>query len=122
MRQVLELFAYDQRLVTDALVEQRYLATLRSGTASAFRSAFHEPFQDVLDSACLPEQDLRGVRQPTLIIHGREDRIVPVETSLALGTVITGARVHIIERCGHWTAVEHTDELLRLLSGFLAED
>ena len=119
MRQVLKLFAYDPSLVTDELVDQRYLATLRPGTAAAFRSAFHEPLQAVLDAACLAQEQVREIRQPTLIIHGREDRIVPVATSLALGKTLGHARVHIVERCGHWTAVEHTAELLAVLQEFL---
>ena len=122
MRHVLEEFAYDRALVTDSLVEQRYAATVLPGVDEAFRSAFHEPLQDALDAACHTADELSGLTQPTLIIHGREDRIIPVQTSIDLVHVIPDARLHVLGQCGHWTAVERTAELTALLRAFLSAD
>jgi pimeloyl-ACP methyl ester carboxylesterase len=44
---------------------------------------------------------LKGVRVPTLVIHGRIDPLVPVEGGIATAEAIPGAKLLLIERMGH---------------------
>ena len=68
----------------------------------------------------LPNLIHRLKRVPTLIVWGREDRIVPVSASQVFQDSIPGSRVTVLENCGHHPEIEKTDEFLRLLNGFLS--
>ncbi len=64
---------------------------------------------------------IRSIKNETLIIHGREDRVIPVETSLKLMKLIENAQLHIFGKCGHWTQIERTQEFSDLVDNFLKE-
>ncbi len=46
-------------------------------------------------------QPLRNVRTPTLVIHGREDPLVPLACGADTANAIPGARLEIVEGMGH---------------------
>jgi pimeloyl-ACP methyl ester carboxylesterase len=47
------------------------------------------------------KQRLRGVRVPTLVIHGKSDPLVPVEGGFDTADAVPGARLLVIEGMGH---------------------
>ena len=47
------------------------------------------------------KERLRSVRVPTLVIHGKDDPLVPVQGGLDTADAVAGARVLIIEGMGH---------------------
>ena len=63
---------------------------------------------------------LPRVTNPTLIVWGREDRIVPVECAAEYRALLPNARVEVLERCGHLPPIEQPDAFAALVSGFLA--
>jgi pimeloyl-ACP methyl ester carboxylesterase len=63
--------------------------------------------------------DLRLVRCPTLLVTGEEDGVGPPSMAQAIADRIKGARVKVLERCGHWTPVERPADCARLLSEFV---
>jgi len=119
MRDLLRLFAYDASLADGDLAELRYAASIRPGVQEAFASMFPAPRQQALDAMTHPVEAIRGVRQRTLIVHGREDRIIPVANSLALLELIDDAQLHVFGRCGHWTQIEHAAAFSALVADFL---
>jgi 3-oxoadipate enol-lactonase len=44
---------------------------------------------------------LSRVHVPTLIVHGREDRLIPVQNAYLMGKSMPHAELEILERCGH---------------------
>jgi pimeloyl-ACP methyl ester carboxylesterase len=58
---------------------------------------------------------------PTLLVWGREDRVVPVEAGELYRRAIPGARLEIIDRCGHFSHLEKPVEFMRIASSFLAQ-
>lgn len=114
-----DTFAYDPGLINDPLVELRYQASLR--TQQAFASMFPAPRQRWVDAMAHSEQDIRGIRHPTLMVHGRDDKVIPVETSLTLHRWIDDSQVHLFGRCGHWTQIEKGAEFCGLLRSFLGQ-
>jgi pimeloyl-ACP methyl ester carboxylesterase len=62
---------------------------------------------------------LKGV--PALIIWGREDRIAPLECGELYAKSIEGARLEIIQRCGHFPQLERRDEFSRIVGDFLSQ-
>lgn len=121
MRELIKTFAFNQNLVSDELAELRYRASVRPGYQEAFSAMFPAPRQRWVDALVSPEAAIRAVQQETLIIHGRDDVIVPPVTSEKLFKHIDRAQLHVFGRCGHWTQIEHADRFNTLVANFLNE-
>ena len=121
MRRLLDLFAYDRSLVNDELAELRYQASIRPGFQESFAAMFPAPRQRWVDAMVSQEEDIRALKQETLIIHGREDQVIPLQTSLTLAQWIDNAQLHVFGHCGHWTQIEHSTRFTQLVSHFLSE-
>lgn len=77
MRRVIELFAHDRRLITDELVEMRYQASIDAPARDSWAAMFPEPRQRWVDDLALPGVELAAITAPVLMVHGRDDRVVP---------------------------------------------
>jgi pimeloyl-ACP methyl ester carboxylesterase len=62
---------------------------------------------------------LAAIRCPTLVIAGREDAIMPVAWLEELAQGIPGARLEIIEDCGHMAPLEQPERVTELLAQWL---
>lgn len=111
-----DTFAYDPSLINDQLVASRHQASLR--TQQAFASMFPPPRQRWVDAMAHEERDIRSIRHPTLMVHGRDDKVIPVANSLLLHQWIDDSQVHLFGRCGHWTQIEKGAEFCCLLRDF----
>ncbi len=120
MRALLDIFAYSRELVTDELADVRYRASIRPGVQEAYAAMFPAPRQRWVDALATPEEEIAALPHPVLLVHGREDRVIPLEVSLRLLQLIGDARLHVFGRCGHWTQIERAAEFARLVAGFLA--
>ena len=65
---------------------------------------------------------LSGVRVPTLVICGRQDRATPLEMSEEIASGIAGARLCIIEECGHLASMERPHAVTALMRDWLLRD
>lgn len=66
-------------------------------------------------------EGLATVTAPTLVVWGRQDRILPVSQGIDAADRIPGARLHIFERCGHMPNIEHPGEFNRVVMEFLKD-
>jgi len=121
MRRIMDVFAFDRTLVSDELAQLRYEASIRPGFQESFGAMFPAPRQRWVDALASPEADIRALPHRTLLIHGREDRVIPLATSLTLSEWIADSQLHVFGRCGHWTQIEHAARFARLVGDFLAE-
>jgi 2-hydroxymuconate-semialdehyde hydrolase len=121
MRELLDIFAHDRTLVTDELAQLRYEASIRPGFQESFSAMFPAPRQRWVDAMASDEADIRRIAHETLVIHGREDRVIPLATSLTLSSWIPRAQLHVFGQCGHWTQIEHAERFALLVGNFLAE-
>jgi pimeloyl-ACP methyl ester carboxylesterase len=62
---------------------------------------------------------LGAIRCPTLVIAGREDQIMPVAWLEELARGIPGARLEVIEECGHMASMEQPGKVTALLAEWL---
>ena len=121
MRGLLDLFAFDRSLVNDELARLRYEASIRPGFQESFGAMFPAPRQRWVDAMASAEADIRALPNQTLVIHGREDKVIPLQTSLTLASWIPRSQLHVFGQCGHWTQIEHASRFARLVGDFLAE-
>lgn len=121
MRALLDIFAFDRALVNDELARLRYEASIRPGFHESFAAMFPAPRQRWVDALASRESDIRRLPHETLVIHGREDRVIPLANAYTLADWLPRAQLHVYGRCGHWTQIEHAARFARLVGGFLAE-
>lgn len=106
---------YDDTLVTPALVRD-YADRLRiEGAASAYRGLIgpseEPPF----------ELDLATIAQPTLVVWGEEDRLIPVASARERSARMPDARFVSIPACGHTPMEECPEQFLDAALPFLLE-
>nr|AMK59098.1 meta-fission protein hydrolase [uncultured bacterium UPO38] len=121
MRKVMDWFAYDRNLVDDELARLRYEASIRPGFQESYAAMFPAPRQRWVEALASREEDIRALPHETLLIHGREDQVLPVSNSITLSQWISRSQLHVYGRCGHWTQIEHAARFARLVGDFLAE-
>lgn len=120
MRKVLDVFAYSRDLVNDELAEVRYRGSIQPGFQESFAAMFPAPRQRWVEAMCTPEDEIRRLPLRTLIVHGREDQVIPVQTSLRLMELIDNADLSVFSHCGHWSMIERTEDFNRNVSEFFS--
>ena len=66
---------------------------------------------------------LEGVQGlPTLIVWGREDRIVPLSAGEAYSRAIAGSELAVFDDCGHRPEIERTSEFVARVRAFLTQE
>lgn len=113
---LLTYFAVDKTIITEDLVRIRYEASVE--THDAYRAMFADPVHAGNDLA-ITEDQVRAIRTPTLLVHGREDLVVPVEVSWTMAGLLPNADLHVFSRCGHWTQIERAGEFVELVGRFV---
>ncbi|MDB5840853.1 MAG: 2-hydroxy-6-oxo-2,4-heptadienoate hydrolase [Herminiimonas sp.] len=121
MRELISVFAYDQSLMTEQLVRSRFEASTRPGFHESFSAMFPAPRQRHIDMLATPEEQIRKLDKEVLIVHGREDRVIPLQASMRLFELIERSQLHVFGRCGHWTQIEHASRFANLLEDFFLE-
>ena len=115
MRATMAHFPYDPTFITDELVEDRYQASLIPGAQEGLRKLLAKPNEEGdTPLSGMPESVVANIAHPTLVLHGREDRVIPVDMGLRLGSSIPNAQFHMFGRCGHWVQAERFDDFVAL--------
>lgn len=121
MRALVEIMTYDkERFATPELT------AARSAAALARPDHLANYVEGLPLGAPIPirvdRDKVAGITAPTLLIHGKDDRVLHYETSLWLLANIANSRLVLLNRCGHWAMIEHADEFNRLVIDFLANN
>lgn len=108
----LNSMVYDQSLVTEQLIEERWqLATDPETLASARRmygkAAFAQMMKMMRDADMpMPWSLMHKVAAPTLLTWGRDDRVSPLDMALIPMRTVPNAELHVFPNCGHWAMIE----------------
>jgi pimeloyl-ACP methyl ester carboxylesterase len=111
---------------------------LETATSEAYRAEHKDEFEQIVSwrladspsDAVYNEQaragagfdlsrDVGHITSPTLVIHGAEDRYVPVANGAALAGAIPGARLRVLDDAGHLVFIERFAEVNREVVTFL---
>jgi pimeloyl-ACP methyl ester carboxylesterase len=126
MRAVLDVFAYSREIVNDELAEVRYRGSIEPGFQESFAAMFPADEsgsrQRWVEAMSTPEEQLRALPHRTLIVHGREDAVIPVQNSYVLEGLIENADLSVFSHCGHWSMIERTADFNRLVRDFFLGD
>jgi 2-hydroxy-6-oxonona-2,4-dienedioate hydrolase len=119
-KRIVNIMCYDASFATDELAEQRSHAAHEfpehnRNWLEIFRAGLNAPSAEIVPK-------LMTSTVPALIIHGRDDRTVPFESSLRLVSLIPNARLVLFNRCAHWAQLEHAAEFCRLVDDFVSNN
>jgi pimeloyl-ACP methyl ester carboxylesterase len=111
---------------------------LEAATSDAYRDENPDEFDLILhwrlaDSPSLSEysqqmmagarfnasRDVGNITSPTLVIHGAEDRYVPVANAVALAEAIPNSRLRVLDGAGHLVFIEQAEEVNKEIVAFL---
>ncbi len=104
----------NKNLVTDTLVDRYYDLLLRKGNREGFASIL----QDQKKWSDLNKK-IKKVSQPSLIIWGKEDKIIPVEHAYFFQKDIINSELKIYDEIGHVPMEEIPEETANLVHQFL---
>ena len=111
-------FVYDTANLDDEFVREANERLREPGAGTAFVSFMRAEFQP--DGVRTDySRRLSDIAVPTLLVHGADDPLVPVEWSEMAADSIPAATLAVIERCGHWPPRERPDEFHDVLAEFL---
>ncbi|HEY0834817.1 MAG TPA: alpha/beta fold hydrolase [Azospirillum sp.] len=117
LKAMLNVFMFDAGKLTEELIQARLdnMLARRDHLDNFVKSLAANPkqFPDV-------GPRLGEIAAPTLVIWGRDDRFVPLDTGLRLLWGLQNAEMHIFNRCGHWAQWEHADKFNKMAIDFLA--
>jgi pimeloyl-ACP methyl ester carboxylesterase len=82
---------------------------------------FRIAWKPYMYNASLPHL-LGGIRAPTLLVWGREDRIVPLECGERYAKALRAARLEIVGDAGHFVEMEQPEALARLVTDFAVKE
>ncbi len=114
-RQALEMYVHPDR-VADAILADAVLAM----TARVGRDAFLSQ-----QAAIMGRPDSRPglpkIACPTLVLCGRQDQPTPVECHQEIAAAIPGAKLTVIEDCGHLSPMERPEAVTAALRAWLGD-
>ena len=122
-RNIIRWFVYDDSFLADRLdsiAKTRFEAAMNADVQRSFKAMFPAPRQTAIDDLVVSELALRRIDHPTLLVHGRDDKIVPMATSLHLLEHLPKAQLHIYGQCSHWIQVEYAKSFNQILAQFFS--
>src|SRR5215469_11155351 len=113
-REYLQKMYYNHGLISDELVEHNLILRLRSAyTAESVQTA------NARGLGQLTEEEVRGIKLPTLLVWGANDKLSPPANADKLNAAIAGSRKLLIDKAGHYPFIEHPDQFNAAVREFL---
>jgi len=109
---------YDRNMVDDRHRE-RYADSFRgAGTVNALVRTVRQLVPEQWEEFCT---EYHKLDRPLLLVWGSNDRVVTFRQGERLRDIVHGARLEVIDRCGHNPHEEYPDETWRVIERFLEE-
>jgi pimeloyl-ACP methyl ester carboxylesterase len=97
----LKMSFYDPKLVTPAMIDQYWELNRGPGVRDATRKRFSTPWSELVAEAQKIEAALPAMTTRTLILWGREDKLVPLAAAQVFRSKIPGAQLIVYDKVGH---------------------
>tara|TARA_R110002049_G_scaffold193776_3_gene362618 strand:- start:970 stop:1812 length:843 start_codon:yes stop_codon:yes gene_type:complete len=125
MRAMMRAFPYDPAIVTDEAVAARLrVAEIASGkeTIRKLQPSEEKEAKGPRIVKGIPLQQLDAIDAPVLILHGREDKMIPLHVAVRMHEHLKRSEMHVFGQCGHWVQLEREDQFLEQVQAFLRQD
>ena len=125
--QWMESMVYDTAILTDEFVQMRWESATDPSAPSDIKKLYNRAMLEGMRrgrafGAVDAVSVLTKIQAPTLVMFGRDDRVTPMDGSLAAMRLIPKCELHVFYDCGHWAMIERKDEFESTVLAFLARD
>jgi pimeloyl-ACP methyl ester carboxylesterase len=103
----------------DALVDWRYAERTAWAAKAAYLATLRDVRADFAGRAAAYRRVAGTLSLPVLLVHGRQDPVVPAVHCANVSKGFPRASVRWLDRCGHFPQLEHADTVNRWLEDFL---
>ena len=69
-----------------------------------------------------PEEFIAKLKHKTMVLHGKDDAVVPLSSGYRLLDLIENSWGHIVPHCGHWAMMEYPEAFTDTSMKFLFDD
>jgi pimeloyl-ACP methyl ester carboxylesterase len=114
-RHLLQVVFYDSSWATDEVVKRNLTERIHANISYTVRSILSNP---VLNDQRL-DGKLGGIHTPTLVVWGKQDALLPIESGERYSKEIAGAKMVTFDKCGHVPPVEKSAEFVTAVTAFL---
>jgi pimeloyl-ACP methyl ester carboxylesterase len=105
---------------TALLVEEDYATRTAWEARAAYLGTVRGVRHDFQAQGPQFRRALKGLDLPVLLVHGRQDPVVPAAHCVELGAALPRATVRWLESCGHFPQLEHPGTVNEWLGDFIA--
>ena len=99
VRASIENVYFDKSKVSDSLVNRYFDLTLRKGNRKAIVDRLK--VSTTLTNGTKTHDNIKNIKQPTLIIWGSDDQLIPVENGYKFKNDITNSKLIVMQQTGH---------------------
>ena len=117
VRASIENVYFDRSKVSDSLVNRYFDLTLRKGNRKAIVDRLK--VSTTLTNGTKTHDNIKKIKQPTLIIWGSDDQLIPVENGYKFKNDITNSKLIVMQQTGHVPMEEKPLESLKFTIDFL---
>jgi 2-hydroxy-6-oxo-6-(2'-aminophenyl)hexa-2,4-dienoate hydrolase len=115
-RKLVQVLTHEGFPIDEEMIEYRYQLMQQPGAIEAYRAITRWVAEHGL---FYPEEEIRKVRHPVLIVNGREDKVIPPSMAYRMWELLENARLYLIPNCGHWAMIEYPEEFCEVVALFL---
>lgn len=121
---MLKGFPYSPNVVTEAMIDERFAAMRRPDERRAAKRLFpkDEGAKKERIVRGVPEDRLQRIQAPTLVLHGREDCMIPFDVGKRLFDNIPNSELVGFGHCGHWVQLEKPKQFHTVVRNFVSRD
>ena len=120
MRRIISSLANPDFPISDDLITYRHQLSIDPGVRSGY-SAFMGWIESQ-KGLHRPEEFIAQLKHKTLVVHGKQDMVVPLSSGNRLLELIDNSTGYIVPHCGHWAMMEYPELFARITLDFLLND
>jgi pimeloyl-ACP methyl ester carboxylesterase len=115
MRGVMESVFYDTSWLTEDALRKIFTDKLSVHDGYTVRSLL----ANAAAGAERLDDRMAKIKTPTLIVWGKQDKLLPIASGERFAAGIAGAKLVSFDKCGHVPPIEKTDEFVAAVTAFL---
>jgi pimeloyl-ACP methyl ester carboxylesterase len=118
MRAIIGVLANPGFIPSDEQVQYRYEMSIRPELVAAYKATMGWVRENGLH---YPDDMIAAVKSRTLVVNGKEDKVVPIEQAFEFLKLLENSTGYLIPHCRHWAMIEYPDLFTKVCIDFFED-
>ena len=118
MRKVIAALANPGFIPSEHQVSYRHEMSLRPHLAAAYKATMGWVREHGLQ---YPPADIAKIKTRTLVVNGKEDKVVPIEQAFEFLTLLENSTGYLVPHCRHWAMIEYPELFTKICRDFFMD-